>query len=126
MRILCLHGMGTNAEIFQQQTGKPPDTTTGISSLTFKASLRELLPANYVFVFIDGPETCEPAPGVSHVFPGPYRRWYSTPTTTKVTAVHSYITEIIDREGGFDGVMGFSQVSCRPSSPLCARETPCP
>ncbi|KAH7032189.1 serine hydrolase FSH [Macrophomina phaseolina] len=93
VRILCLHGMGVNADIFKVQT----------------ACFRKLLPLDYEFVFLQGLAECEPAPGVAAFFPGPYRCWYDTPTSTKVKKAHVAVLDYIKAFGPFDGVMGFSQ-----------------
>ncbi len=45
------------------------------------------------------------------MYPGPYRCWYRTPTAAKVAAAHKHVLSFVERrEGGFDVVMGFSQV----------------
>ncbi|KAK7534498.1 serine hydrolase FSH [Phyllosticta citricarpa] len=93
IKILCLHGMGVNAEIFALQT----------------APFRRLLPSDYEFTFLEGRFECEPAPGVSGIFTGPYSCWYDTPTTSKVAKAHEYVLEVIREKGPFHGVMGFSQ-----------------
>ncbi|KAJ6150441.1 hypothetical protein N7471_001640 [Penicillium samsonianum] len=93
VRILCLHGMGVNGDIFSFQT----------------AGLQSQLPSNYVFFFANAPETCDPAPGMGDFFSGPYRCWYNTPTTSKVAAAHHFVQNIIEQNGPFDGVIGFSQ-----------------
>jgi hypothetical protein len=54
---------------------------------------------------------CDPAPGVANVFPKPYLCWYNTPTTIKVAAAQKYVLDYIKKEGPFDGVLGFSQVT---------------
>ncbi len=61
-------------------------------------------------MFVNGPASCDVAPGLEDVLVGPARCWYNTPTTAKVAAAHEAIQEIIERQGPFDGVMGFSQV----------------
>ncbi|KAI9675994.1 MAG: hypothetical protein M1817_000737 [Caeruleum heppii] len=93
-RILCLHGMGVNAAIFASQT----------------APFRSLLPNDYDFHFIDGPFESESAPGIESFYPNQrYLCWYDTPTTAKVAAAHRHVLSIIDRDGPFEAVMGFSQ-----------------
>ncbi|KZL83309.1 oxidoreductase [Colletotrichum incanum] len=60
-RILCFHGLGSNAEIFQAQTYQ----------------LRHRLEAYFELVYLNGPYECEPGPGVLPIFEGcgPYYRW---------------------------------------------------
>ncbi|KAL8646418.1 MAG: hypothetical protein Q9226_006865 [Calogaya cf. arnoldii] len=85
--------MGTNAGIFAAQT----------------VHLQSLLPADYEWVFIDGPTECDAAPGVAAFFSPPYLCWYTTPTTAKMDFAHHLISSVIERNGPFDAVMGFSQ-----------------
>ncbi|KAK1702954.1 serine hydrolase FSH [Colletotrichum lupini] len=92
-RILCLHGMGINSQIFASQT----------------ESFRSLLPSDYDFTFVDGPTTCKPEADIAKVYPGPYLCWYRTPTTESVTAAHRHVKSIMAEKGPFDGIMGFSQ-----------------
>ena len=80
------------------------------------AHFRSLL-VDYEWVFVDGPAKCEAAPGIAAFYPPSYRCWYTTPTTAKVDSAQRLISSIIQREGPFDAVMGFSQVR-RSSSPL--------
>ena len=75
------------------------------------AHFRSLLPLDYEWIFIDGPAECGAAPGVAAFFPPPYHCWYTTPTTAKIDAAQQMMFSFIQREGPFDAVMGFSQVS---------------
>ncbi|OTB08286.1 hypothetical protein M426DRAFT_264916 [Hypoxylon sp. CI-4A] len=93
IRVLCLHGQGVNADIFQKQT----------------EAVRQMLPSDYQFCFFNGKYECEPAPEVLDVFPPPYLTWYNTPTTRKIFDAHSQVRDIVARHGPFDAVMGFSQ-----------------
>ena len=83
---------------------------TNNALIALAAAFRSLLPSHYDFVFIDGQGTCDPAPGVADVYSGPYLCWYSTPTTSKVAAAHQTISSVVEKQGPFDAVMGFSQV----------------
>ncbi|KAF5535060.1 oxidoreductase [Fusarium phyllophilum] len=60
-RILCFHGLGSNAEIFRAQTYQ----------------LRHRLEPYYELVYLNGPYEAEPGPGVLPIFEGcgPYYRW---------------------------------------------------
>ena len=53
---------------------------------------------------------------IKSLFPGPYLCYYPLPTYENVKAAHEYIEEIIDEEGPFDGVIGFSQGAALASS----------
>ncbi|KAF2119259.1 serine hydrolase-domain-containing protein [Lophiotrema nucula] len=102
VRILCLHGMGSNAAIFAQQT----------------SSFRSLLATDHEMVFLEAPNHCEPSPEVSGFYPAPYLCWYDTPTTEKVAAAHKFVLNYIERRGPFDGVIGFSQGAALAASIL--------
>lgn len=126
IRILCLHGMGTNASIFSKQTGEycmPQELwRVATAELGHLASLRKTLPSEYEFVFMEGILPCEAAPGAAALFSGPYRCWYDTPTTVKVERAHSEVLGFVQREGPFDGVIGFSQGAAVAASILLGHE----
>jgi Serine hydrolase (FSH1) len=91
---LGLHGMGTNADIFRAQT----------------ASFRSILPSHYTFHFPEGEYEYPAADGIAEIYPGPYLCWYPFPPTLEnVSEAHELIWNIIEEDGPFDGVMGFSQ-----------------
>ena len=78
----------------------------------YTEAFRSLLPSHYEFIFINGPATCDAAPGVRDVFPeGPFNCWYTSPTAKKVKAAHEFVLKVLEEIGGADGLMGFSQVS---------------
>lgn len=119
MKVLCLHGMGTSAEILQAQ----------MSRIT---PLLEAL--GHEFVFVDGLETCDSTEGkrfeyhlqtrtgvlgfditsnfcsdIKTIYPPPYLAYYPIAYPHLIESAQSYIHEVIEDEGPFDGVMGFSQ-----------------
>ena len=71
---------------------------------------RSLLPNDMEYEFFDAEHEYPPAEGCGEIFPGPYYCFYPVPTTKNVALAHQYVQEIIDEEGPFDAVMGFSQV----------------
>ncbi|TDZ37403.1 Esterase FUS5 [Colletotrichum spinosum] len=101
-RLLCLHGGGASARIFQIQLVR----------------LQRVLDTRFEFVFMDAPIETAPGPGVLPVFEGcgPYRRWVSddpaTPAaqfqTQKDRAVQLLKT-FTKKNGPFVGLVGFSQ-----------------
>ncbi|KAI1817361.1 serine hydrolase FSH [Poronia punctata] len=93
LRVLCLHGQGTNASIFRRQTER----------------IRKMLPTDYQFYFFDGRHVCEADQDVLDFFPPPYLAWYPTPTTSFVLDAHGQIRDIVRKHGTFDAVIGFSQ-----------------
>ncbi|KAI8157572.1 Calcium channel [Colletotrichum sp. SAR 10_70] len=109
-RLLCLHGGGTSAQIFQIQLIR----------------LQRILDARFDFVYIDAPMDSAPGPGVLPVFEGcgPYRRWVSDDPATPADefqaqkdAAVSFLKTYIKENGPFAGFVGFSQ-GCRAISSL--------
>ena len=104
--ILCLHGGGTNSDIFEFQTAK----------------LRRMLASRYQFIFADGPVRSRPGPGVLPFFQGcgPFRRWvrdrFKGTEDEKARALEEdegaaerALAEALDgRSQKIVGVMGFS------------------
>ncbi|KAI8280734.1 Calcium channel [Colletotrichum sp. SAR11_240] len=109
-RLLCLHGGGTSAQIFQIQLIR----------------LQRILDARFDFVYIDAPMDSAPGPGVLPVFEGcgPYRRWVSDDPATPADefqaqkdAAVAFLKTYIKENGPFAGFVGFSQ-GCRAISSL--------
>lgn len=80
-----------------------------------------MLPAGWVFEFVDGEQECLPADGVEEIYPAPYFCYYDVPTFENVQAAHALIHEILEEEGPFDAVMGFSQ--CVYDTRYCGQNT---
>ncbi|KAF2472398.1 uncharacterized protein BDR25DRAFT_14043 [Lindgomyces ingoldianus] len=95
MRYLCLHGMGTNANIFDFQTGP----------------LRHALGTHDEYQFYEGDHDIEPAPGISNLFPHEATKAWYAPSLGSHThsEAKEFIREIIETEGPFDACIGFSQ-----------------
>lgn len=73
----------------------------------FLGRIRNLLPPSYEYEFVDGIEGSEPAEGVNLLYSGPYLQYAGC--SENVDAATAYLEEIIEEEGPFDGVIGFSQ-----------------
>jgi pimeloyl-ACP methyl ester carboxylesterase len=93
MRFLCLHGMGTNSDIYEAQL----------------APIIAQLDPSHEFVFVDGLVACEPADGVDSLFPGPFYCYYDKPVTRQLEDAYKLLIEVMEEDGPFDGVFGFSQ-----------------
>lgn len=117
-RILCLHGDGTNAEIFEAQLRR----------------ISQALASHYELVCVNGPFECAPGYGVSPFFDdcGPFYRWlrledsFDEARGTDVMNLNSHGMcnqkigdgildtfrdlqfEFDDDEEAFDGILGFS------------------
>ncbi|EEP81158.1 predicted protein [Uncinocarpus reesii 1704] len=85
--------MGTSSQILQSQLAPITAAFEGI----------------HEFFYIDGIGECDPADGVEEVFPGPYFCHYNLPTHNLVSCAHEFVLDIMELEGPFDGVIGFSQ-----------------
>ncbi|KAM7200714.1 Serine hydrolase FSH [Naviculisporaceae sp. PSN 640] len=92
MRILCLHGLGTNAEIMESQIHP----------------IRSKLPADWDFVFLDGEQEAKPFLDVGKSYPGPYLCYYDAPTPEAVQAAVDLVLDVVEEDGPFDAVLGFS------------------
>lgn len=102
IRVLCLHGMGTDSTVLRAQ----------ISNFV------SLLASNFTFTFLDAPNFCDAAPGVADFYSGPYRCWFNTPTGEKVGKAIEQARQAIEEAGPFDVVMGFSQGAALAASML--------
>ncbi|CZT23717.1 uncharacterized protein RCC_09431 [Ramularia collo-cygni] len=92
-RVLCLHGIGTNSEVFEAQT----------------AALRYRLGANFEYEFLDGSFPWPALPGISEVFGNDqmYFSYHDGSGESAYQAVRdlaAYATE----NGPFDAVLAFS------------------
>jgi len=93
MRFLCLHGRGTNSDIFESQ----------LAPLFSRAS------PQHTFDFVDAPFDSTAAPGISKLYPGPYLAWHTQYEPQHVQPVHDFLRTVIEEDGPYDGVIGFSQ-----------------
>ncbi|KAH8906679.1 hypothetical protein BR93DRAFT_927518 [Coniochaeta sp. PMI_546] len=94
MKILCLHGRGSNNEIFQTQT----------------ASLRSNLD-DFIFDFVQGTEPH--TEGNWSVYTTqfsnlPQYMYYNPLVPASIRDAELRLLELIQEEGGFDGVLGYS------------------
>lgn len=95
MRILCLHGGGTSAEIFRSQT----------SAVRWKLDESE-----YQFDFLDAPYPWKPGPGVGPFFEGPYFSWWEEWNEPGVKKAVDRLLEYLNEQSQpYDALMGFSQ-----------------
>lgn len=113
-RLLCLHGGGSSAAIFQIQIRK----------------LQHILKEQFDFVFVNGPIESSAGPGVLPIFEGcgPYYRWVrdNSQLTTEEQfqeqeGALAYLRTFIEEQGPFAGIVGFSQ-GARVASGLLLEE----
>ncbi|XP_068643681.1 uncharacterized protein [Aristolochia californica] len=97
LRLLCLHGFRTSAEIMKKQIGKWPQSVLGKLDL----------------VFVDAPFPAEGKSDVEGIFPPPYYEWFQFNKEfteyRNFDACIAYIEEQMIKLGPFDGLLGFSQ-----------------
>ncbi|KAF2463889.1 uncharacterized protein BDR25DRAFT_105115 [Lindgomyces ingoldianus] len=108
MHFLCLHGIGTNSDIFQAQT----------------AAIRFELGDEHTYDFVDGPIACEPANGIERMMASKagtvdipqcysYFDWYSPES---ILSAIDWLSSYIETNGPYDGVIAFSQGTCLVST----------
>jgi hypothetical protein len=85
--------MGTNAQIYEAQ----------LSPIVAQ------MDSTHEYYFPEGFIECEAPPGVPALFQGPFYCFYAKPTAEQVKAAYEFVLEVIEEEGPFDGIMGFSQ-----------------
>ncbi|KAL4936565.1 serine hydrolase FSH [Aspergillus oleicola] len=107
MRFLCLHGRGTNSNIFEVQL----------------AALRSRLSSQHSFDFIDAEYDCRAAPGIREFYSSPYLCWYERGSPEEVRSAHRYLVSVIEEDGPYDGVVGFSEGAALAASVLLSSES---
>lgn len=68
------------------------------------------------FVYVGGEVSCGPGPGIEHIFEGPYYSYHNWPRRLEndgedersVQGAYDLLDDIIDTEGPFEGILGFS------------------
>ncbi|KKK20795.1 hypothetical protein ARAM_003824, partial [Aspergillus rambellii] len=103
LRLLCLHGWGTNINILQSQ---------------LSALISDLHQDNTAtFYLIEGEVDSVPGPGIEGFHEGPYYSYYhfpqplSTPSEAATESLlHAYdrLYRVLAEDGPFDGLLGFS------------------
>jgi pimeloyl-ACP methyl ester carboxylesterase len=111
MKILALHGHGTSGAILRSQ----------LTPLMQLATDR-----NYDFVFVDGDYECEKAPALSTFVPGPFLCYTKDYSPAAIRDVHDLIDSVIEEQGPFDGIVGFSQGAAMALSYLMQRRIESP
>ncbi|KAE8356821.1 serine hydrolase FSH [Aspergillus coremiiformis] len=119
LKLLCLHGWGTNTKILQSQLSavlpvgsKEANQLTKLDGLM--ADLRR--DNTVIFHFLEGDVDSIPGPGISGYYDGPYYSYYQFPRSISnneaegesMLDAYDRLYEAVDEEGPFDGVLGFS------------------
>lgn len=95
MRILCLHGQGASARIFETQIAK----------------LRAFLPQTWDYDYLEAPNNSEAAAELKGIYPGPNFCFFDRYTPKDMQDAVEYVDEVVKEDGPYDCVMGFSQGS---------------
>ncbi|KAJ6014255.1 hypothetical protein N7540_008846 [Penicillium herquei] len=91
MKILCLHGFGTDVHIMKQQM----------------ATLFKYCNPQWRFVFLEPKLECQPAYGATK-YPPPYSTWSTELDPTSIRASCDLVKEAFEEQGPFDGVFCYS------------------
>ncbi|GAQ07398.1 hypothetical protein ALT_4719 [Aspergillus lentulus] len=97
MRILCLHGAGTNSRIFEMQT----------------AAIRYELADSHVYDFVEGTIPWSMYPGVETIALDnePVFAYFDDKDPQSGLAVYQHFEQHLRDEGPYDGVIAFSQAA---------------
>ncbi|KAJ8106138.1 hypothetical protein ONZ43_g7165 [Nemania bipapillata] len=93
MKILCLHGVGSSGAILEAQM----------------ANLRRELDPSFELVFVDGPFEHERGPGIPEYQTGPFFSHTEGYSPVHIAQAVDHLKTILEEEGPFDGIFGFSQ-----------------
>ncbi|KAL9105958.1 MAG: hypothetical protein Q9227_008951 [Pyrenula ochraceoflavens] len=110
LRLLCLHGWGTSVKFTD-------------------ALMRELKRDNTAeFHLIEGDLDSEPGPGIDGFYEGPFYSYYKFPRSFEdsdesMLEAYELLDEIVEEQGPFDGVLGFSHGGTLASGWLMHRAT---
>lgn len=76
----------------------------------------------HTFDFLDAEYECPPAPGISNLYAPPYLTWYPQYGTQCIQSVHEFLRSVIEEDGPYDGVIGFSEGASLAASFLLCEE----
>lgn len=82
-----------------------------------------LLPPDIELDFIDGDVACSPFDEVRSYFPGPYFCYYKSLSTGAVQNALSRVLKIMEEDGPYDGVIGFSQGAALAATLILHQQT---
>ena len=136
LKLLCLHGWGTNTKVSQIHCmaevcgthsyvidlavpAKYVVLSLGIGQSAYQIDglMTDLRHDNTVtFHFVEGDVDSVPGPGISGFYDGPYYSYYRFPRSISdngtdgesLLSAYDRLQDVVDEEGPFDGVLGFS------------------
>jgi len=86
------------------------------------APLISRLSSEHTFDYVDAQFEGHAAPGIGEVFSGPYFVWHEKYDPQSVEKVHDFIDTILEEDGPYDGIIGFSEGAALAASYLLAKE----
>ncbi|KAF2811142.1 uncharacterized protein BDZ99DRAFT_562088 [Mytilinidion resinicola] len=94
MRFLCLHGLGTNSEIFSAQT----------------VSLRYEMEEGHTFDFVEGTIPASPAPETTSYYPdaAAHFNYFDLNSVSSMQLALEQLDEYVKLQGPYDGVIAYS------------------
>ena len=78
--------------------------------LVVTGPLRSKLPAHWEYDFLDAPNECGPDFQLKGIFPGPYYCFFEKYSKENMREAVEYVAEVVEEDGPYDLVIGFSQV----------------
>jgi len=72
-----------------------------------------MLPPSWEFDFVDAPFDCNAAPELTGIYPGPYHCFFDKYSEENMSQAVDFVREVVDEDGPYDCIMGFSQVCQR-------------
>ncbi|KAL5323099.1 hypothetical protein ACEPPN_007627 [Leptodophora sp. 'Broadleaf-Isolate-01'] len=102
MKILCLHGILSSGALFEFQTG----------------AFRKLLGEDHEYIFTDGEIEVKDQSDSAAQF-----RWTRNAGPSDIQSAHEYIRAVIEEDGPFQGVIGFSDGAAMAASIILQHET---
>ena len=74
------------------------------------ARLVSTLPPHWALDFVDAPIECGPGLNISGIYPAPYYCFFESYTPERMSDAVSFVREIVEEDGPYDAIFGFSQV----------------
>lgn len=71
---------------------------------------------------MDAENESESAPGIAEFHPPPYFAWHAAFSPFDVKAAHGFLTTVVEEDGPYDGVIGFSEGAALAASFLLSHQ----
>jgi thiaminase len=84
--------------------------TKKLTDFSRTAGIASLLPSTYEFDYLDSPLESSAALELRDVYPGPYYCFFNQYSSSEMQNAVDFIREVVEEDGPYDAVIGFSQV----------------